>query len=229
MGELGSVTIWLNRLKSGEERDEAVSRLWGRYFTQLVTRARERLRSRVTDGEDVALSAFDSFVRAVEAGRFPQLDDRDDLWQVLLLLTARKAANVARDEHRLKKGGGQVIIGFGNGGPEGAEPAATSLEPDPAEAVILADEADQLLRILGTDELRRVAVWAMEGYSNEEIANHMGKSVATAERKLRRIRDIWSEYIRGDRDGSEAPGRPVGGTGSGQPISGPPAEQHQGY
>lgn len=117
MSERGSVTIWLGRLKAGEQRDEAVSLLWGRYFTQLVSRARDRLRSRsrVADGEDVALSAFDSFVRAAEAGRFPRLDDRDDLWQVLLLLTARKAANAARDENRLKKGGGRVIGGFGSG------------------------------------------------------------------------------------------------------------------
>ena len=99
MSERGSVTIWLGRLKAGEQRDEAAAHLWGRYFGQLVARARERLRARVrvADGEDVALSAFDSFVRAAEAGRFPRLDDRDDLWQVLLLLTARKAADAARD------------------------------------------------------------------------------------------------------------------------------------
>src|SRR5262249_15219134 len=35
--------------------------------------------SRPADQEDVALSAFDSFYRAAEQGRFPRLHDRDDL------------------------------------------------------------------------------------------------------------------------------------------------------
>jgi DNA-directed RNA polymerase specialized sigma24 family protein len=197
MDQPGSVTVWLDLFKSGGDRDEAVSRLWGRYFTQLVTRARERLRlrSRVVEGEDVALSAFDSFVRAAEAGRFPRLKDRDDLWQILLLLTARKAANVRRNEGRLKKGGGALIVGLeGESGPNSHLPAA--VDPDPAEAAVLAEEADQLLQALGNDELRRLAIWAFEGYSNEEIAAKMGKSVATAERKLRRIREIWSAYVK---------------------------------
>ena len=37
--------------------------------------------------EDVVVDAFDSLCRGVQAGRFPNLDDRDDLWQVLMLLT----------------------------------------------------------------------------------------------------------------------------------------------
>lgn len=197
MDQPGSVTVWLNHFKAGGDRDEAISRLWGRYFTQLVTRARERLRqrSRAVEGEDVALSAFDSFVRAAEAGRFPRLEDRNDLWQILLLLTARKAANVVRNEGRLKKGGGGLIVGFeGESDLDGRRQMA--VDPDPAEAVVLAEEAEQLLQALGNDELRRVAVWAFEGYSNEEIAAKMGKSVATAERKLRRIREIWSAYAK---------------------------------
>ena len=196
MNEPGSVTVWLKHFKTSQGRDEAVSRLWGRYFTLLVLRARERLQLRApaVDGEDVALSAFDSFVRAAEAGRFPRLEDRNDLWQILLVLTARKAANVVRDEGRLKKGGGAAILGL-----EGRESDAEgylpmAAEPDPAEAALLAEEVEQLLRILDNDVLRRVAVWAFEGYSNQEIAAKMGRSVATAERKLRRIRKIWSAY-----------------------------------
>jgi len=194
----GSVTVWLDHFKTGSDRDEAISRLWGRYFTQLVTRARERLRlrSRAVEGEDVALSAFDSFVRAAEAGRFPRLKDRNDLWQILLLLTARKAANVVRNEGRLKKGGCALIVGLEEGESDPNGQRQMAVDPDPAEAAVLAEETDQLLQALDNDELRRVAVWAFEGYSNEEIAAKMGKSVATAERKLRRIREIWSAYTK---------------------------------
>jgi len=56
----------------------------------------------------VALSAFDSFCRAITQGRYPQLSDRDDLWQQLVLITARKAIDLVHHERRLKRGGGTV-------------------------------------------------------------------------------------------------------------------------
>lgn len=56
--------------------------------------------------EDVALSAFASFCRAAEQGRFPSLSDRDDLWKLLVVLTARKAVDLKRHEGRAKRGGG---------------------------------------------------------------------------------------------------------------------------
>jgi DNA-directed RNA polymerase specialized sigma24 family protein len=39
--------------------------------------------------------------------------------------------------------------------------------------------------------LRAVAVWKMEGYSNEEIATKMNRAVGTVERKLKLIRETW--------------------------------------
>ena len=50
----------------------------------------------MADEEDVALSAFKSFVRAVQEDRFLKLDDRDDLWQILVMLTLRKATILLR-------------------------------------------------------------------------------------------------------------------------------------
>ena len=50
------------------------------------------------DEEDVALSAFDSFCRGAQRGRFPQLDDRDNLWRLLVVITSRKAVDLAQHE-----------------------------------------------------------------------------------------------------------------------------------
>src|SRR5438094_451722 len=83
----GSVTGWLGQMRQGEP--DAVQRLWERYFVRLVGLARQRLRDaprRAADEEDVALSAFDSFCRGAEAGRFPLLEDRDSLWRLLVVL-----------------------------------------------------------------------------------------------------------------------------------------------
>jgi hypothetical protein len=63
----------------------------------------------VADEEDVALSAFDSFCRGAEKGRFPRLQDCDDLWQLLFMITTRKAADLVEHERRQKRGGGLVL------------------------------------------------------------------------------------------------------------------------
>src|SRR5947209_5575012 len=109
MGPEGSVSRWLQQLQEGDAA--AVQPLWEGYFPPLVEMARKKLRDAPRRGteEDVALSAFDSFCRNAVDGRFPQLADRDDLWRLLVLLTARKAARFLRDERRQKRGGGTVL------------------------------------------------------------------------------------------------------------------------
>ena len=103
----GSVSRWFDPLRAGDP--VAAQRLWERYFSRTVSLARKKLQGsprRAADEEDVALLAFASFCKGVEEGRFPRLDDRDDLWRLLGTLTARKAAHLRRDEGRLKRGGG---------------------------------------------------------------------------------------------------------------------------
>jgi DNA-directed RNA polymerase specialized sigma24 family protein len=189
MSDVPSVTWWLQRLKAGQ-RDAATEKLWQAYFTRLVRLAQARLHHaprRAADAEDVALSVFASFVRAVEAGRFPRLDDRHDLWQVLLVLTVRKTARLVREQAAVRRGGRvQVLPAL-----EGIDPESD--EPDPAEAAAMAEECGRLLGMLDNPELRRLAVWKLEGYSNEEIADQLGKAVGTVERKLRLIRQIWHD------------------------------------
>src|SRR5215831_20563972 len=102
----GSITGWLGRLRTGDRA--AVQQLWERYFQRLVQLARQHLHGaprRVADEEDVALSAFDSFCRNLEQDRWPQLLDRDNLWRLLVVITARKAQHLLRDERRQKRGG----------------------------------------------------------------------------------------------------------------------------
>src|SRR4051812_34565394 len=102
----GSVSRWIDRLPLGDPA--AVRQLWQRYFHRLVSLARKKLAHAprgMADEEDVALSAFDSFCRQAEQGRFPDLADRDGLWRLLVVMTGRKASHLRRDETRLKRGG----------------------------------------------------------------------------------------------------------------------------
>jgi DNA-directed RNA polymerase specialized sigma24 family protein len=200
MASDGSVSRWIELLKAGDSA--AAQPLWERYFHRLVGLARAKLpdgRRRAADEEDVVLSAFDSFYRGAEAGRFPQLADRDDLWRLLVTLTARKAFDQVRDEHRLKRGGGAVLgqsalVAAGADG--GAEfEWFVGREPTPESAALVAEECRQLLARLKTDELRTIAVWKMEGFTNDEIAARLDCAPTTVERKLQRIRAQWAEEV----------------------------------
>jgi hypothetical protein len=142
----------------------------------------------------VALSAFDSFCRGAEQGRFPQLLDRDNLWRLLVTITARKASRAARHEARRKRGGNSVLDEAALAGP--GEPGLEQLlarEPTPEFAAQMAEDYQELLARLGDDDLRRVAVWKMEGSGNEEIAGRLGCVPRTVERKLALIRTLWSQ------------------------------------
>jgi DNA-directed RNA polymerase specialized sigma24 family protein len=199
MSSEGSVTIWLHQLKAGDRT--AVQKLWETYFQRLVHLARAKLRCiprRAADEEDVALSALKSFCRAAEEDRFPRLEDRADLWQLLLVITARKAINLIRHERTAKEGGGKVrnLSALASGDAEQAGPAfadMVSREPDPAFAAQMAEECRLLLAKLGTKELQSLAVWKMEGYTNEEIKTKLDCALPTVERRLRVIRKLWSQ------------------------------------
>jgi DNA-directed RNA polymerase specialized sigma24 family protein len=200
MPSRGSVSGWIDELKAGNHA--AAQRLWERYFHRLVGLARTKLadgRRRAADEEDAALSAFDSFCRGAEAGRFPRLDDRDDLWRLLVSLTARKAFDQMRDEHRLKRGGGAVLGQSalkGDAGSADADFASfAGREPTPEAAALVAEECRQLLARLQSDELREIAVWKMEGHTNEEIAAKRDCALSTVERKLQRIRSEWRKEV----------------------------------
>jgi DNA-directed RNA polymerase specialized sigma24 family protein len=186
----GSVTRWIVTLKGGDPT--AAQRLWDTYFQRLVALARARLRfapRAAADEEDVALSAFDSFCRGAQGGRFPRLDDRDDLWQLLVVITVRKACGLARHERRPSRGSGRVRM-LSDLAEYGAD-AILGDEPTPELAAQVTDECRWLFGLLRDESLRSVALLKLEGYTNEEIAAKLGCVRFTVDRKLRAIRQIW--------------------------------------
>jgi RNA polymerase sigma factor (sigma-70 family) len=187
----GSVSRWLGPLQEGNP--DAANQLWERYFVSLVQLARKRLgRSpeRAADAEDVALSAFDSFCRNAENGRFPELHDRNNLWRVLTVITARKVARLLRDKARQKRGG---AVAASEEDQDALLEQLFSREPSPELAAQMAEEYERLLGVLGDEVLRRVAVWRMEGHSVEEIASKLPCSPRSVKRRLHVIRILWED------------------------------------
>src|SRR5262245_1702448 len=162
-----SVSQWLRQVQQGDPA--GAQRLWERYFTRLVHLARGKLNGvalGLTDEEDVALSAFASFCRHAERGRYPDLADRNELWRLLVVMTARKAAHALRDEMRDKRGGGLERSAI-------EIDAVIGAEPTPEFAAQCADELRVLLDRLRDPDLCGVAVSKLEGYTNAEVAERL--------------------------------------------------------
>src|SRR5215471_2547284 len=118
----------------------------------MLSAARQRLGSaprRVADEEDVVVVAFGRFLDGVRAGRFPRLNDRDDLWAVLLTLIQRTSQGQRRDLARQKRGGGAVGGDSALVTREGRAIEPPDDGPTPEEAAAWREELDRLLAALG--------------------------------------------------------------------------------
>jgi len=196
------VTEWIVRLNHGDER--AAHLLWQRYFDKLTRYARRKMGGmprRAADEEDVALSAMHSFFRGMAGRRFDRLNDRHDLWKLLVLITARKACKQRRLYYSGKRGGGHVRgesaflrVNCGEEGEnDGGIAAVLGSEPTPEFAAKVAENCRQLLDRLGDENLRQVALYTFEGFTTVEIAGKLRVSQRSVQRKLNTIREIWSE------------------------------------
>jgi DNA-directed RNA polymerase specialized sigma24 family protein len=198
MSSLSPVRIWVAQLKDGDP--QAAQELWNTYFLRMVQAARVKLHgapSRMADEEDVALSAFKSFCRGTQDGRFTQLQEHEDPWPLLLALTTHKAIDLVRYERRVKRGG-PGVQSSSPGGPQ-SEPDGEAIlstligrEPDPQVALQIAEECQHLLDGISDTILRAIALWKMEGFTTEEIAAKLGCTTRTVERKLQIIRRLWN-------------------------------------
>jgi DNA-directed RNA polymerase specialized sigma24 family protein len=156
--------------------------------------ARRRLNGRasrrITDENDVAQSAFASFFRRAEHGRFPQLNNSADLWRLLIVITGRKIGSRVRRQNCLKRRHPDC-----NGVDEWEAvdlDVIVGNEPTPEFWAIAMESFQELLSRLDGPVLCSVAIMKMEGYTNEEIAKRLNSSLSTVERKLRRIRHEWA-------------------------------------
>jgi DNA-directed RNA polymerase specialized sigma24 family protein len=198
MSSPGSVSRRIADLKAGNQA--AAGELCKRYFEDLVRLARKKLRGasrRVADEEDVVVDVLDSLCRAARRGRFPLLTDRDDLWRLLTVLTERKAANQVKRDAARKRGGGNVRggSGFDRAGGASGEPGIQGVAgkaPCPATLGELKEQFASMLAALEDETLQKIAIWCMEGYTNQEIAARICRSLSSVDRKLKLIRDKWA-------------------------------------
>jgi RNA polymerase sigma factor (sigma-70 family) len=192
-----TITFYLNRLK--DDDSFAAQQIWQSYFERLIPLARQKLRSLsagAVDEEDVLLSVFDRFFRAAKDGRFAKLDDRDDLWQILLMLVDRRVADQYRREGAAKRGGGKVAREGDLDDIDFAQIRELADQgPSPEYVAEFNEHLSRAILRLDEGKTREVAVLRMEGYSNVEISKKLKISLSSVGRKMRVIQEVWkSEF-----------------------------------
>jgi len=181
-----NVTGMFRDYRSGDPA--AFAELWSHFRSRLLGLARKTLSGRlqpVTDAEDALQSAFVSFWQRSERGEFGDDLDRDDLWNLLGLITVRKALKHQRKQGTQKRGGGSSHLAI----PVEAIPAP---EQNPDFAMTCEELMAQL-----DEELRTFAMLRMMGEKNREIAQQLGCTERKVERKLNLIRATWEAEISG--------------------------------
>ena len=191
------VSQWMLHLAEGDA--EAAEKIWNDYFGKLVRLARRKLEgipSRDSDEEDVAISAMKSFYKGLAQHKFDHVHNRDDLWKLLVTITARKATARRRSYCAQKRGGGQVrgesVFGHQDDARHGLA-HVLGTEPTPELAASVAENCRRMLEQLQDETLQQIAIWTLEGYRTEEIASKLGCVRRTVERKLERIRESWGK------------------------------------
>lgn len=184
MSTAGSVSQWIAQAKTGDEL--ALAKLHQRYWPVLVGLARQRLHGSPipSDEEDIAQQAFVGFYQAVKKGRVPKLTNRHQFLALLTHIISCKACNQIRHELTARKGDGRVhqgsaIIRL-------AEDSAWS----PLQEAILKDCYQRYVGGI-PENLRRFAELFLQGHARREIADQMGCTDRTVDRKLAIVRDYW--------------------------------------
>ena len=175
---------WLTRLRAGD--DAAGRAVFQRFAHRLIGLARRQFHASLkykVDPEDVVQSAYKSFFRGFDEGKFT-LGSWDGLWGLLTLITMRKCADQV-EYHRAECRDAMREVPAAAEGETGATGIeALSREPTPQEAAVLSETVEQLLASLDEDE-RPIVELSLQGYTTQEISQQIGRP----ERSVRRLRE----------------------------------------
>jgi RNA polymerase sigma factor (sigma-70 family) len=202
----GSVTRLIKLLRCDDpiERDLAARLIWRRYFRDLLELARNNLNKRIRqreDEEDVLQSMYKSFCLRQQRGEF-DLAGRDALWKLLVTITLRKARNAAKRQGRERRDVGReqtVADGDETRSAHWALEQMDAAGPSPLEAAVLNEALERRLEALADPDLRQIALWRLEGYTNREIADRLDCTERSIERRLERIRSKWTSFDDGTK------------------------------
>ncbi len=192
--DTSSISDWIFRFRENGNEIAAL-KLWDRInprVRELSRRWIQKIGLPVSfDEDDVTISVFAAFCDRLRSGQLPDLKDRDGLWRLLILMTARKANDHAKAAHAQKRTNGLENPDVGLHAI--SELRDTQLEP--SIEVMMEDQCQAMLKALGDPVLESMVLLKLEGYSNVEIAERLKYSRRTIQRMLELVKDIWGQYV----------------------------------
>jgi hypothetical protein len=190
--DIGSVSHWLKELKTGDSL--AVEAIWHRYYQRVVELASRKMKvnpDRAVDGEDIAQLAMHRFCTNATLGCYPNLDDREQLWDLLVVFTLNRIRKHLRACNRLKRSGLHTQV-F-----EFSQLEVLKDLQTPEAPTIMADMVDAWLKRLDQEDpsgqLKQIAIWSMDGISGSDIARILKKRKSFVLHQIRLIRLLWEE------------------------------------
>ena len=112
MSTNSSVLLWLDAAREGD--DGALEKLWKRFSERMISHSERwlgRMAEQVAfDADDVTVTAFEAFCRALVDGRYQELRGSDELWRLLAVITTRKAIDLLESEKTQKRGAGRALF-----------------------------------------------------------------------------------------------------------------------
>ena len=202
MNPQDSVVRWMEDLQDGQST--AAQEIFDQYYHRLVGLARNKLDDRlrrVENEEDVASSVIKSLCQRAGKGDFSGLQNRDELWCLLVTMTARKAASRGRRHRAQKRGRGEVrgesvVMKGGDGSmTDVGFDCFLHASPTPDDLLILQETFDELVTQVDDPTLKKVVFLKFEGFTNREIGEQLRLTERSIERKLQRIRKAWESSL----------------------------------
>lgn len=183
----------LESIRSGE--GEAATELHKRFVDRLVrlasTRINRRFRSKI-EPEEVVQSVFASFFRRHEQGEF-SFDRWNDLWALLVRITICKCTNRVNGFMTSKRNVRREIAGKAHNSSDSSI-HAVSVEPTVEEIAIFNETLDQLFDRI-PENLQQVVLLRLEGLSNLEISEKIGRTERTVYRWLINVRECLDDSL----------------------------------
>lgn len=203
-GQNNSVTEWIRNAARGDLESEA--NLFRRYMEPLARRAAGKLSTGekiVVDGEDLVGEVFMGFLQTLDKGGWKQLQNRQDLWTILLTIMDRRITDMRRKKNAEKRGSGREqgesgIAGPGEAMDQRPMQSLPDREPTAQETAILQEEVRAFLQRLPDDTFRSIAKELLAGYSQAEMQQRLQLSHSTIERKVGIIRILFQQSLSTD-------------------------------
>jgi RNA polymerase sigma factor (sigma-70 family) len=177
---------------------EAMTLIWERYIAYLLrfvsSQCKKNPRLRGAGADDLTAETFESFWKAATSGKLSGIVDREGLLKMLCKIAKRKVAHHARDESRLKRGSGRVLL-HADADPGDSSASGDFFEqfesddPLPEDLAIATETLASAYAALPDPKLREVLeLWLQQEYTQPEIAKALGCSVTTVGRRVAEIR-----------------------------------------